>query len=88
MIRIVIVPGEFKSLLQYYTELGYRVLAVAHRPLKLSYTKVMKVTREELENDLTFLGLLIMENRLKPDSKPVINELLNANLKVVMVTGE
>lgn len=43
--------------------------------------------REEVESDLTFLGLLIMENRLKRETKPVLEELNAACIRSVMVTG-
>ena len=40
-----------------------------------------------MERDLTFVGLLIMQNKMKPETKPVIEELMNANIRTVMVTG-
>lgn len=43
--------------------------------------------REEIESDLTFLGLLIMENRLKRETKPVLEELSAARIRSVMLTG-
>ena len=42
---------------------------------------------EQIENDLTFLGLMIMENMLKPETTPVIQELKLANIRTIMVTG-
>ena len=44
-------------------------------------------TREQLECDLIFLGLLILENRLKPETLPVIRTLKEAAIRTVMVTG-
>ena len=43
--------------------------------------------REQVECDLTFLGLLVMENRLKPETTPVIRQLSEANIRTIMVTG-
>jgi P-type E1-E2 ATPase len=40
-----------------------------------------------VESELTFLGLLIMENRLKKETKPVLKELSEACIRTVMVTG-
>ena len=40
-----------------------------------------------MECDLTFLGLLVMENRLKPETSPVIHQLSEANIRTIMVTG-
>lgn len=48
----------------------------------------MKIHRDEMEKDLEFLGLLILENRLKPETTGVIKILKEARLKVVMITGK
>ena len=55
---------------------------------KLSLTISCKYNyREQVECDLTFLGLLVMENRLKPETTPVIQQLSEANIRTIMVTG-
>jgi len=83
------VPGDFTSVLKSYTQHGYRVIALAWKqlPIKLNYVKVQRIGREKVESDLTFLGLLVMENKLKPETTPVIRQLTNAAIKTVMVTG-
>ena len=43
--------------------------------------------RDEVECDLTLLGLMIMQNKLKPETAPVIAILHSANIRTVMVTG-
>ena len=40
-----------------------------------------------MESDLCFLGLLIFENRLKPESSKVISRLQNARIRNLMITG-
>ncbi|XP_064642125.1 polyamine-transporting ATPase 13A3-like isoform X2 [Lineus longissimus] len=82
------VPKDFLEQLMHYTQQGYRVIALAWKPLKLSYLKVQRVERKEVEKDLNFLGLLIMENRLKPETTPIIRMLKEANIRTVMVTGD
>ncbi|KAF8560477.1 hypothetical protein P879_07776 [Paragonimus westermani] len=81
-------PSDYQSVLLEYTREGYRVLALAWRPLKVSYTKVLRIPRERAEQDLLFLGFLVMENRLKPETAPAIQVLRNANIRPVMVTGD
>ena len=49
---------------------------------------MQKLSREQTEKDLTFLGLLVMGNMLKPETKDVINVLKQANIRSVMVTGD
>jgi len=44
--------------------------------------------REEAESGLVFLGLLVMENSLKQETKPVLQELTAARIRSVMVTGK
>ncbi|CAH8524675.1 unnamed protein product [Schistosoma rodhaini] len=81
------IPRDFHSTLLEYTREGYRVLALAWKPLKATYTKVLRVSRDRVEQDLQFLGLLIMENRLKPETTQVIETLRYANIRPVMVTA-
>ena len=45
-------PRNFDEILEIYTEYGYRVLALATRPLEISYLKSQKITRDEIECDL------------------------------------
>ncbi|KAL7063632.1 hypothetical protein AAHC03_0913 [Spirometra sp. Aus1] len=81
-------PRDFHKVLLDYTREGYRVIALAWRPLRVAYTGVMRMDRSQIERQLHFLGLLIMENRLKPESTPVINALRDALIRPVMVTGD
>ncbi|KAF3426213.1 hypothetical protein E2986_01905 [Frieseomelitta varia] len=83
------IPPDFGSVLQYYTSEGYRVIGLAHKSLnRLPYAKVQRLSRESAESDLTFLAFVIMENRLKPETTPVISALNTACIKTVMVTGD
>lgn len=81
-------PKDFQKMLTYFTHEGYRVIAVATKHVELSFVKVQKIEREKLENDLEFLGLIIMENRLKPETCSVINKLKAANIRTIMCTGD
>ncbi len=84
------VPSDFSSLLQKYTANGYRVIALAGKSLEssVSWHQATKIPRDAIENNLVFYGLLIMQNMIKPETKPVITELMSAGLRTVMVTGE
>ena len=41
-----------------------------------------------MESELNFLGLLVMENMLKPQTTPVIKNLQAAEIRTVMATGK
>lgn len=60
-------PGNYDEVLEMYTKEGYRVIALAEKPFaSMNYRKVMSITRDAAESELNFLGLLIMENKMKP----------------------
>ena len=89
MSRPETLPRDFQDVLTMYTKEGYRVIAIATKRLEhLSYVKVQRIDREKLENDLDFLGLIIMENRLKPETCEVIKSLKAANVRTIMCTGD
>ncbi|KAG1653724.1 putative cation-transporting ATPase 13A4 [Nymphon striatum] len=83
------VPDNFDEVLKDYALKGYRVIGLAHRVLsKINYTKVQRIERTEIECQLTFLGMLVMENRIKVATKPSIDTLLKANIRTIMITGD
>ncbi|XP_068880040.1 probable cation-transporting ATPase 13A4 isoform X2 [Aphelocoma coerulescens] len=85
--RAETVPSNFESKLLLYTAQGFRVIGLACKSLQAGKLPAA-LTREEVESDLTFLGLLIMENRLKRETKPALEELSAACIRSVMVTGD
>lgn len=59
-------PGNYDEVLELYTKEGYRVIALAEKPFPtMNYRKAMSITRDAAESELNFLGLLIMENKMK-----------------------
>ena len=82
------IPNNYDEILQIYTEYGYRVIALAYRPINTTYLKAQKLTREQCESSLSFLGFLILQNKLKPATTPAINQLHQANIRTIMATGD
>lgn len=84
------IPIDFNEKLNMYAQQGYRIIAMAYKPLdrKLTYSKVQRISRDKVESELEFLGFVILENRLKPDSEKVIQILNDAHIRTVMVTGD
>ncbi|XP_008285779.1 probable cation-transporting ATPase 13A3 [Stegastes partitus] len=84
------VPENFAEVLEGYTKQGFRVIALAHRRLesKLTWHKVQNINRDHIEANMEFLGLIIMQNKLKPETPAVLQDLHRANIRTVMVTGD
>ena len=86
---LTLVPSDYDELLAYYTHQGYRVIACAVRHMKkLSWLKVQKMKRAAAECHLDFVGFIIFENKLKPSTSGVIDELRSSNIPAVMCTGD
>uniref|UniRef100_A0A8C9REH5 Polyamine-transporting ATPase 13A3 n=1 Tax=Scleropages formosus TaxID=113540 RepID=A0A8C9REH5_SCLFO len=84
------VPDDFSEVLENYTKQGFRVIALAHRRLesKLTWHKVQNINRDVIETNMEFLGLIVMQNKLKAETPGVLEDLRRANIRTVMVTGD
>ncbi|XP_071379354.1 polyamine-transporting ATPase 13A3-like [Centroberyx affinis] len=84
------VPESFTETLEAYTRQGFRVIALAHRQLesKLSWHKVQSLSRDLIETNMEFLGLIVMQNKLKEETAGVLHDLRQANIRTLMVTGD
>ena len=82
------IPSNFNDILNKYAIKGFRILAMGFKTIKMSYVQSQQITREKAESKLIFLGLLIVQNKLKPETKPTLNILESAGLKMVMATGD
>ncbi|MGN0348930.1 MAG: cation-translocating P-type ATPase [Roseburia sp.] len=69
---------EFQRVLEQFTGGGLRVLALGMRD---------HVFGAE-ENGLTFLGMVGMEDPLRPEAKAAVEEFYHAGVKTIMITGD
>ncbi|KAH8298702.1 hypothetical protein KR018_009473 [Drosophila ironensis] len=83
-------PEGYSQQLSKYAKKGYRIIAIAFKalPPKINYTKIQRLSREDVETNLEFLGFVILENRLKQDTAKVINVLNSAKIRTIMITGD
>ena len=95
--RLRNVPANYDTVHGYFGQKGFRVLALAWKPLdnesfsnrKLKDTKYMKqLKRHKLEADLIFAGFLVFACPHKPDSKDTIVQLRASSHAVMMITGD
>ncbi|KAG0083097.1 hypothetical protein BGZ92_011085, partial [Podila epicladia] len=82
-------PLDYHEKLSYYTHHGYRVIACAYKAMPtLNFVRAQRVKRDQIESDLTFLGFIVFENKLKPTTAPIVATLGNARIRQVMCTGD
>jgi cation-transporting ATPase 13A3/4/5 len=82
------IPETFNDTLNKYAIKGFRILAMAFKTIKMSYIQSQQITRDKAESKMIFLGLLIVQNKLKQETRPTLNLLEAAGLKMVMATGD
>lgn len=82
------IPDGILDKLHEYTIQGYRVIAVGARTIAVTPANLAKkIPRNEAERDFELIGLLIFENKLKPQTTGVVKVLKDADMKAVMITG-
>ena len=82
------IPESFDETLNNYTTRGYRVLGMAAKSLKMSFKQSQEIKRDIVEKNMIFLGLLIVQNKLKEKTKECLEKFDNADLRMVMATGD
>ena len=82
-------PDNFNEVLNKYTSKGFRVLALSCKIMKMTYDQAMKISRSNIEKNLIFLGLLIIQNELKDGTAQTLKTLNeDAHLIIKMATGD
>ena len=82
------IPKDFNDVLKKYTTKGFRVLALSFKMMKMNFIQSQEILREKCENNLIFLGLLIVQNKLKEKTKPSLELLRSAGMRMLMATGD
>lgn len=84
------VPANIATLLETFNQKGQRVIACATGPvsegLPAEQLEAMKI--DDLEKELTFLGIVVLENKLKKESADSIAQLRQAETACTMATGD
>lgn len=79
-------PDEYEKTQRQYASRGMYQIAVGTRVLTdLDWENI---SRDELECDMNFLGVMYFVNKLKSETKAVIDELHTADIPSIMVTGD
>lgn len=78
--------GEIKEKFKNYSFDGYRVIALACREMKKEEIESKKINFKE--NNLSFLGFVLMHDPLKADSKETIRKIMERGIDLKIITGD
>ncbi|KAI6228891.1 hypothetical protein M3Y99_01182000 [Aphelenchoides fujianensis] len=82
-------PASYDRTYQRLAQAGARVLALGIRELgPLTHQEIRDKKRTEFERSLEFAGFVVISCPLKPDTKSMIGELVDASHIVMMITGD
>ncbi|KAG1112899.1 hypothetical protein G6F42_014612 [Rhizopus arrhizus] len=86
-------PENFDEITSQSARVGCYVLGMAHRDLGMLSPEeedqlATNCTRDELELDLEFIGLVLFKNLLKEDTADAIQQIKQGDVRVVMITGD
>ena len=82
-------PADFSAQLQASARDGVYQISVGCRSLgQKSAESVATMSRDEIESDLDFAGVIDFSNVLRPESPDVIRQLAEAGITSTMVTGD
>jgi len=76
---------KIKKINENYSKNGLRVLAIARKDLQ---PKKEEYKSEEVEKDVTFLGLVAMIDPAKEGVKESVKEARRAGIRIIMITGD
>ena len=81
-------PETYESDYKRLGENGFRVIALAIRPLDCDPAYAKKLKRGEVEKELYFVGFAVYSCPIRADAGPTVRNLQKANQHVVMITGD
>ncbi|EFC37639.1 cation translocating P-type ATPase [Naegleria gruberi] len=84
------IPPNYSDMLKCYAQKGYRVMALASKtlPSNLTLSELETLPREYVESEMEFIGLLLVENKVKKGTSKSIKTLLDCNIKCIICSGD
>lgn len=82
------IPDNYDKTVNELCIKGYRLLALGSKPIKQAINNMDTIQRNELENNIIFIGFLIIDNKLKYDTAKRMLELKNAGYDLKIISGD
>lgn len=82
-------PSNFDQKVNELSIQGFRLLAIGYKKLnEMKEDAIAQSNRAQFENNLQFIGFLIVDNKLKDDTSKVIDELKSAEYDLKVISGD
>ncbi|CAO3694382.1 unnamed protein product [Rhizopus microsporus] len=82
------IPSDYDLVTANQAREGCYVLALAHREVDYDKVDISNWTRDDMEKDIKFMGLIVFKNQLKEDTTKNIAELKRGDTRTIMITGD
>jgi len=86
--RFNLAPPNYLQTCELHAKRGCYVLSVGYKELDKSRAEALSATRDEAENGLNFLGLILFRNEPKPDTAAAVAALKLGAIRMVILTGD
>ena len=80
-------PNDFDDILRKTAKAGIYQISIASKEISSSI-ELSKISRDEIEQNLSFLGVINFKNVLRNESSATIRELQEGEINLLMITGD
>jgi len=82
------IPTNYIATMEAMAIQGFRILGLASNIIDIDEGSSKMIKRETVEKGLTFIGFLILQNKMKKDTPEVIKHLSDADLSLKIISGD
>jgi predicted P-type ATPase len=79
------IPDNYKAKTESLARDGYYVLAMGKKDMSNASSEVL---RNDVEQGIELMGLMIFRNELKPDTAEAMEQIIAGDMRPVMITGD
>lgn len=80
-------PSDFETVLRESAKAGIYQISIASKEISTS-VDLSKTSRDEIEQNLSFLGVVNFKNVLRDETPATIRELQDGEVRLLMITGD
>ncbi|OII76668.1 E1-E2 ATPase family protein [Cryptosporidium andersoni] len=80
---------SYKEDLESLSLKGYYLISMGFKKIEYQYiSSYLTSHRNEVENKLIPMGILLFDNKIRPEAQQILNSLVNSDILPIMITGD